>query len=137
MNNNMSIYVCIFTVIKVLSSCVNFVNCNGSRTKQRILPLPGRWEHCLCYCFSQKSAHTFRVNEIRLGADRYEDKYIYLSVDQDPDQLRLGQTEGRPASLRGRAPNHHLSYFCSFSSTRAIVDIVLCKIVCDPFGLIS
>ena len=53
---------------KVLSSCVNFVYCNGSRSKQRILPLPGRREHCLCYCSSQKSTYTFRVNEIRLGA---------------------------------------------------------------------
>ena len=44
---------------KILSSCVNFVHCNGSRSKQRILPLPRRWEHCLCYCFSQKSAYTF------------------------------------------------------------------------------
>ena len=49
---------------KVLSSCVNFVYCNGSRSKQRFLPLPGHWEHCLCYCSAQKSAYTFRVNEI-------------------------------------------------------------------------
>ena len=32
---------------KVLSSCVNFVYCNGSRSKQIIHLLPGRWEHCL------------------------------------------------------------------------------------------
>ena len=40
--------------------------CNWSRSKQRILSLPGRWAHCLCYCSSQKSAYTFCINSVRL-----------------------------------------------------------------------
>ena len=46
---------------KVFSSCVNFVYCNGGRSKQRILPLPGRWEHLLMLLFLPEiSVHILR-----------------------------------------------------------------------------
>ena len=45
----------------LLSSCVNFVYCNESRSKQRILPLPGRWEHLFMLLFLPKiSVHISR-----------------------------------------------------------------------------
>ena len=49
---------------KVLSSCVNCVYCNGSRSKQRILPLPGCWEHLFMLLVLPEISYTFRVNEI-------------------------------------------------------------------------
>ena len=46
---------------KVLISCVNFVYCNGSRSKQRILPLPEWWEHLFILLYLPEiSAHISR-----------------------------------------------------------------------------
>ena len=51
----------ILYIRKVLGSCVNFVYCNGSRSKQRILPLPGRWEHLFMLLFLPEiSVHILR-----------------------------------------------------------------------------
>ena len=41
----------------------------GADQNKESFPYLGVGSTCLCYCSSQKSAYTFRVNEIRLGAE--------------------------------------------------------------------
>ena len=73
----------------------------GADQNKESFPYPGVGSTCLCYCSSQKSAYTFCVNEIRLGAGcnqpmRYTSQpIVYMSV----------QFEGAP--YRSTLPQHH------------------------------
>ena len=52
----------------------------GADQNKESFPFPGVGSTCLCYRFSQKSAYTFCVNDIRIGAAQ---EYL-VSIDFPP-----------------------------------------------------
>ena len=67
-----------YTLGRFLAHAAILCTVMGADKNKESFPYPGVGSTCLCYCFSQKSAYTFRVNEIRLWAGDHKGLCLHL-----------------------------------------------------------